>query len=497
MITLSDIDLALKTRTNREDFDLWIIANERELSNFFYMQSGNDLNALRFDDFYYHNISTSPVYQNYHNTLIQTEPFLLFLNLIANAAEKLAEIGISSFAESVVIDLPDSPSKYRLMALNEFALVDDIRTSYFTKFPRVLDKLDKSRLLFEEGNMRPIVDVLGYYYKKAKTALESRGLTDKVLDIKALFKSEPLIKQYPFLTHQILTDLINDVNPFDLYPAEILRERLEPSSSIKILFSKFNSDYFNHPNINSEKDDLWGLSRKEILDDVLIRGRGDFTKSYGKISAKDKVMLYCYFNLKKHFFTSYAVFQTVVSSLENFFATNEYKPVFIDLGCGPMTSGLALADLIHTNTGNGINFSYIGVDISNPMMEKADSFKSLNIFSTESTFTFVNNWNEIEPSLLNQLAGKNNPIIFNASYLFASSSVDAIDLGKYATEISKNFDNVFFVFQNPNRIDRNTKYEEFKRSIKYESLINKNENIRYKPASVESNEDVAYEILKL
>ena len=175
MISLPDIDLALKTHTNREDFDLWIIANERELSNFFYIQSGHELNALRFDDFYFHNISTSPVYQDYHNTLIQTEPFLLFLNLIANAAEKLAEIGISSLAESVVIDLPYSPSKYRLMALNEFSLVDDIRTSYFTKFPSVLDKLDKSRLLFEEGNIRQIVDVLGYYYKKAKTALESRG----------------------------------------------------------------------------------------------------------------------------------------------------------------------------------------------------------------------------------------------------------------------------------------------------------------------------------
>jgi len=496
MITLPDIDLALKTHTNREDFDSWIISNEKELSNFFYKQSGNDLNILRFDNFYFDNISTSAVYQDYHKTLTQSEPFLFFLNLIANAAEKLAEIGNSTISQSVVIDLPDSPSKYRLMALSEFALVDDKRTSYFTKFPSVLDKLDKSRLLFEEGNIRQIVDVLGYYYIKAKNALESIELTDKVFEIKALFKNETLIKQYPFLAHQILTDLINDVNPFDLYPSEILRERLEPSQSIKNLFSKFNNDYFNHPNINSEKDDLWGLSRKEILDDVLIRGRGDFTKSYGKISAEDKVMLYCYFNLKKHFFTSYAVFQTVVSSLENFFANNEYKPVFIDLGCGPMTSGLALADLIHSNTGKGINFSYIGVDISNPMMEKAKSFKSLNIFSTESTFTFLNNWNEIEPSLLYKLAGKNNPIIFNASYLFASSSVDAIDLGKYTTEISKNFANVFFVFQNPNRVDRNIKYEEFKKSIKYKSLITKNENIRYKPASVESNEDVSYEILK-
>lgn len=497
MMFLTDIDYALKTHTNREDFDNWLTTNERELSNFFYAQSGKDLYSLRFDSFYYDNIAASAVYKDYHSNFIQSPPFLMFLNLIANAAEKLAQIGISSFAESIVVDLPDSASKYRLMALNEFVLVEDIRTSYFTKLSNVLDKLDKSRLLFEDGNIRQIVDVLGYYYTKAKTAFEDKGLTDKIFEIKALFKSEPLIKQYPFLTHQILTDLINDINPFDLYPTEISRERLEPSSSIRSLFAKFNSDYFNHPKINSDQDDLWGFTRKEILDDILIRGRGDFSKNSGAISADDKVMLYCYFNLKKHFFTSYAVFQTVVSSLENFFANDEYKPVFIDLGCGPMTSGLALADLIHTNTGNGINLSYIGVDISNPMMEKAESFKSLNIFSTESTFTFVNNWNEIDPSLLYQLAGRNNPIIFNASYLFASSSVDAIDLGKYVTEISKNFANVFFVFQNPNRIDRNTKYEEFKRFITYKSLINKNENIRYKPTSVESNEDVSYEILKL
>lgn len=497
MITLPDLDFALKTHTKREDFDLWIIANEKELSNFFYAQNGNDLNTLRFDNFYYDNISTSAVYQDYHNTLIQTEPFLLFLNLIANAAEKLAEIGISSFAESIVIDLPYSPSKYRLMALNEFALVDDIRTSYFTKFQSVLNKLDNSRLLYEEGNIRQIVDVLVHFYNKAKNAFENRGLTHNVLELKELFRSELLIKQYPFLTHEILTDLINDVNPFDLYPVETSRERLEPSPIISTVFAKFNSDYFNHPNIDSEREELWGLSKKEILDDVLIRGRGDFTKNYGKISADDKVLLYCYFNLKKHFFTSYAVFQTVVSSLEKFFLNKAYKPIFIDLGCGPMTSGLALADLIHTNTGKGINFSYIGVDISNPMMRKAESFKSLNIFSTESTFTFVNNWNEIEPSLLNELAGKNNPIIFNASYLFASSSIDVVDLGKYISDISKNFSNVFFVFQNPNRIDRNTKYEEFKKHFKSTSIIKQNENIRYKPASVESNEDVSYEILKL
>ena len=497
MINLSDIEVALKKYTTREQFDSWLIPNERDLSNFFYKLSGYDLNDLRFDNFYYDNISTSKVYAEYHNTSIVTKPFSFFLNLISVAAEKLAEVGIDSFSQAIVVDLPESQSKYRLVALNHFALVEDIRTDYITSFSAVLGSLDKSRLLFEEENIRKIIDVLVYYYKKAKTTLEAWGFTDIIAKLNDLFRDATLIKKYPFLSHQILVDLINGVDPFALYPEVVTRERLEPSESIRSLFNKINMDFFGHPEIDYDNNNLWGYTKKKILDEVIIRGRGDFSKSYGRITADDKVLLYCFFNMKKHFFTSYAVFQTVINSLATFFKNDEYKPVFIDLGCGPMTSGLAMADVIHTNSGKSLDFSYIGVDISNAMLAKASSFTDLNIFSPNSNFSFVNNWNDIDFSFLHKLAGKNNPIIFNASYLFASSSVDPFDLCRYIKEVVKNFVNVFFVFQNPNRDDRNIKYDDFRSCMSATSIIKEHEDIRYKAASVEANEDVAYEILKL
>jgi hypothetical protein len=496
-MNLSELGEALKTHSAREQFDTWLKKNEKPLSNYFYRLSGKDLDVLRFDNFYYECILTSPVYQEYQRSRTASEPFSFFLSLISVAAEKLATIGFDSVSKNLVVDLPDTPSKYRLDALNKFSLVEDSRTEYICGFPSVLELLDKSRLIYEDESIRPIVDVLAYYFKKAKAKLEEFGLVDTIDELKELYRNVDLVSQFPFLSHQILDDLLNDIDPFTLYPANVTRVRLEPSPSIKVLFRGINSSYFSHPEIDSDRDLLWGYSRRHILDEVILRGRGDFAENYGPISTADKVLLYCYFNMKKHFFTSYAVFQTVVDSLETFFTTNDYKPVFIDLGCGPMTSGLALADLIHTKTESGINISYIGVDRAPAMLSRADSFKTLNIFSPDSSFTFVANWNEISHGLLYELAGKNNPIIFNASYLFASSSVDPIDLANYVTEVSRNYTNVYFIFQNPNRTDRNVKYEDFKRQINATSLVQRNENIPYKAASQESNEDVSYEILKL
>jgi hypothetical protein len=480
-----------------ESFDKWVSDHEQVLSDYFYGLTGDQLIELGFDQFYYNEIRSSPVYKHYHNNKKLTFPFSFFLTLLGIAAEKMAEVGSGSFAKTLVIDLPDSPGKYRLKALNEFALVEDIRTDYIDKLPLVLTYLDKSRILYEEGTLRPIVDVLAFYYSNAKRVLESAGLTRELEQVKELYQDEDLIAQFPFLGHQILVDLINDEDPFELYVVSVTRGCLEPSEIIRRVFGEFNRNYFNHPYIDHDRDNLWGYTRKEILDDVLVRGRGDFTKSTGKITPDDKVMLYCFFNMKKHFFTSYAVFQNVVHSLGIFFRDPDYKPVFIDLGCGPMTSGLAIGDLLHDTTGVGINMSYLGVDISDAMIDKSKSFGGLDIFSPECYFDFFHNWNDIKPKLLSELAGKNNPIIFNASYLFASDSVNEKDLAKYVNKVCKSFANVYFIFQNPNRVDRNLKYEEFKRHVDYEVILSQFENVRYKATSIEANEDVAYEILKM
>jgi hypothetical protein len=493
---IADLTSALQNVSDRSEFDSWLHANDREISNFIFKLSGIELCDLGFDTLFYNTIFNSSVYEEYHNSKLRTDEFDGFLDLLAIAAEKLAKVGIDAPAHDLVPDLPASATKYRLLALNKFSLVDDIRTSYFAVFPEVLELLDRSRVEYEDGTIRPIVDVLVHYFIKAKKAFESKGLVNEMHHLRKQFRNKQYLHRYPFLNHQILVDLLADLDPFALYPADVKRTLLEPSTTIKALFFGINKEFYDHPRIDFNSDSICGHSRKGILDEVLVRGRGDFTKETAGVSPEEKVILYCFFNLKKHFFTSYAVFQTVLNSLQAFFRNDDYKPVFIDLGCGPMTSGLALADLIHSNVGAGIDFSYIGIDISEAMLSKAQSFQKMPIFSAKATFRFATNWNDVDAAELSKLAGANNPIIFNASYLFASSTLKAKDLCKYIRDVSKVYSNVYLVFQNPNNVDRNVKYEEFKQCIKHSCLLKRVENISYKAASKEANEDVYYEIIK-
>ena len=85
-----------------------------------------------------------------------------------------------------------------------------------------------------------------------------------------------------------------------------------------------------------------------IQNNVLGNGRADFSNGYkhevyGNLSADDKVLLYCYFNMRGHFHSSTANFEVAKDwLLETLFAK---KPLIIDFGCGPATTALAIADL--------------------------------------------------------------------------------------------------------------------------------------------------------
>jgi SAM-dependent methyltransferase len=183
------------------------------------------------------------------------------------------------------------------------------------------------------------------------------------------------------------------------------------------------------------------------------------------------------------------------------FTNANLKPVFIDLGCGPLTSGLAIADLFHTDTTKKINFTYIGIDISNHMIERAKSFAKKDIFVQDHSFYFYNNWSEIPSAILKKSAGSNNPFLINASYLFASTSVNEEDLALFVNKLTSTFKNVHFIFQNPDRTDRNIKWEKFKKHIKFKLIDSGVEEVVYKTSKrgyrEPTSEDVYYEILTI
>jgi hypothetical protein len=485
---------ALENHT-ANDFNEWLDANEKELSNFFYKLSGKDLHELNFDNFYYGIIAKSNAYQEYQSNRNPAESFSLFLDMISVSAEKLALIGIDSLLHTLIVDLPETASRFRLAAINEFSSVEDISTDYFTKLPVVLGLLTQAQVIDDDGNTRALVDILTFYYKKAVSKFEEKGLNGYDSKLKGIFTDQDLADKYPLLTHPVIEDVVRGKEPFSIDFIEVIRDRLESSDAIRKLFTQINGEYFGHPDIDHNRGRWWSYNKSNILFDILVRGRADFTTAYGIISPQEKVLLYCFFNMKKHFFTSYAVFERIIPSLKDFFSNDDYRPVMIDLGCGPMTSGLAMADLINTTMGRAISFSYVGIDISTAMLDRAKTFEDSELFAN-CTFNYFESWNNIDFGLLRSIAGTNNPIIFNASYLFASDSLLPSDLADYITNVTKLYENVYLIFQNPSSEARNKKYLEFKEFIKFEKILDGEEDIRYVAASSESNEVVYYEILK-
>ncbi|MNL16097.1 hypothetical protein D3C87_1371200 [compost metagenome] len=199
--------------------------------------------------------------------------------------------------------------------------------------------------------------------------------------------------------------------------------------------------------------------------------------------------------MKKHFFTSYAVFERILPSLKSFFNTEEYTPIMIDLGCGPMTSGIAIADLMMSTESDALSFTYVGVDIAPAMIERAKMFENSPLFS-KTSFYYYEDWEHIDFSVLYATAGKNNPVIFNASYLFSSESLNTNQLAEFVLNVVKLWDSVYLIFQNPDSDTRNIKYVDFKSRLQHHELLNGTETIRYKATSSESSEKVYYEILK-
>jgi SAM-dependent methyltransferase len=187
-------------------------------------------------------------------------------------------------------------------------------------------------------------------------------------------------------------------------------------------------------------------------------------------------------------------------SLNTIFSKRNCNPIFIDIGCGPLTSGLALGQLYYDKKGEPLPINYIGIDISEAMIRKAREFSQIDFFNENTGFDFYKNWNDIPSDELQQLAGANNPFLLNASYLFANLNEDIIhDLAEFVTQLTNKYKNVHFIFQNPDRTDRNVTWELFKSKVNIKESYKGVEKIVYKTSRHSLNEPgsetVLYEII--
>jgi hypothetical protein len=247
---------------------------------------------------------------------------------------------------------------------------------------------------------------------------------------------------------------------------------------------------------------LYGYTTDYIRNNIIEYGRTNFDQATLEHSSADKVNLYCYYNMRKHYFSSLAIFKSFHDYFKTSFMNSNNRITFIDFGCGPLTSGLAFQQSFALVP--NFHFDYVGIDISTAMLNKAKEFSESGLFSRDTKFQFAKSLNDISENYWASAFTLSNTVILNFSYLFGNLSKD--DTEKLAIKINGLLDdyplNKFvLVFQNSSMEKRNRSYIVFKKLVpRLQSATEhpKTETIVYRNAimsNFDKSETVYYELL--
>lgn len=253
---------------------------------------------------------------------------------------------------------------------------------------------------------------------------------------------------------------------------------------------------------------ILGQTNDFIRNNIIEYGRTNFDKVFEyqtnlftqEFSVKDKVMLYCYYNMRKHYFSNKAVFESYKEFFEIELEQVSSRVTFIDFGCGPLTAGIAFNQFAKTIDKN-FTMNYFGIDISDGMLEMATDFSNTSIFNNYSTFNFHNNLDEIKQGTFDEIFRLSNVVILNFSYLFANLNLEqTIDLANRINILVETFplNKYIIIYQNP--VNKHYNFSKFKNTLKTfnKIIVRKSETVNYRNtinSQYDSSETFTYEII--
>lgn len=247
------------------------------------------------------------------------------------------------------------------------------------------------------------------------------------------------------------------------------------SENLNTLFEDLVKRPFqNHPltsawNAEVRNKDL-SYHNKEILD----QGRTNFNEPYNGLSPWDKVLIYCDHYMPMHLVSSYHIFRVHTRLFTTHLRCHSDRIVFIDFGCGPLTSGIAFWAFARQD-----NITYLGIDTSQAMLEKA---KEINLYGPSKygssffkAFELISNYSKLAGLLERYIStNEKTPIILNFCYFLASWTLDVNSLSEVINRIVRKYSKhkIGVVYQNPDlsSLHENweilsTKFPGFKRHI--------------------------------
>lgn len=205
---------------------------------------------------------------------------------------------------------------------------------------------------------------------------------------------------------------------------------------------------------------------------ILQQGRADFDNPSQGLTPEQTVLLYCSQYLQMHLASSRYLFDTchlIYNGCPPFLNPNSF---FIDFGCGPLTSALALA-WYSAQVGNPKpKVNYIGIERSQAMIAKAKDFsRSPALFSPYSQFHFIDDYTDVK-TLTRQIRqhtslARDPWVVLNFSYFFASLWLDTDELAAVVNRLFEQFPSHRFciLFQNPTYPKLNQNWYIFKDAL--------------------------------
>ncbi len=196
-------------------------------------------------------------------------------------------------------------------------------------------------------------------------------------------------------------------------------------------------------------------------------GQANFDKPHGELSSKDRVMLYAYWNQKRHL-------EELTEAFTQLYKQGRPKEplIVIDIGCGPFTGGLALAGQLDSDG----RFEYIGVDRSISMRQLGKRFAAA-ANDVEELPTINHCW---FPTV-SQIEWLSPPswgeVIVIVSFLLASDSLDVEGLIEELHQLLPriSFGAVTVIYTNSDKEGPNYNFPTFKKallSINFELIVN-------------------------
>lgn len=190
---------------------------------------------------------------------------------------------------------------------------------------------------------------------------------------------------------------------------------------------------------------------------IIDKGRADFCEPYMELSPDDLVLIYCYTNMRMHFYSNYHILNVHREALQAYIVNGQQRILFVDIGCGPFTCGLAFNAFTH-GLPNKPHITYIGVDRAPAMVAKAAEFNQHGGYVDR--FDTCTDYNDL-PAILHQHISDQEQlvIIFSMSYFFASKTLDVSELAAVIYDLTEtyNYCPIIFIRQDPNNFSPSEK----------------------------------------